>query len=244
MIADNVKLPQCLCSGPTTAFTRAYIPKTGRYRFVIWAGWLVLALGCGLLILLSSQTTVPQWIFINTVSGFGLGALFTSLSVASQAASADANMAIASGLTPFFRAIGQAIGIAIGDAAFQNVLKGRLLNSSSPLLRMQAGSFAKDAGALGGILNGMENGSVEKTELQETFIESLRAIWWTLFAVALLGGLLSLLIKQLSLDRKATVATEAADRKLEKGSVATDDCSKEPAAADEVRSEAGSAALS
>lgn len=200
LISGVALMPQILLSGPTTAITGALIAKTGRYRLIIWIGWALCALGCGLLVLLDANTTVVQWIFINAVSGLGMGALFASLSIATQAATADKHMAIASGLTPFFRAIGQGLGIVIGDAVFQNVFKQQLLAASSLDLRRNAAVYARDSASLPTIIRTMP--AVEKSQLLAAFDHSLHAIWWTLTGFALAAGLLSLIIRQISLDRK------------------------------------------
>lgn len=227
MISGVTLLPQCLLSGPTTAITGAVISKSGRYRTTIWAGWAVLSLGCGLLVLLDIGTSIPQWMFVNAVSGIGLGLLFASLSIATQAATSNEHMAIASGLTPFFRAIGQALGIVIGDAVFQNVLKQKLLSASSETLRQQATSLAKDAASLGLLARSMTRGSAERAELLAAFNQSLHAVWWTLTAFALFAGVLSLLIRQISLDRKDELPSPKDLETGDKGDGSEDEKSKD-----------------
>lgn len=217
LISGIALWPQCLLSGPVTAYTGAKISKTGKYRLTIWIGWVLLALGCGLLVLLTSETTVPQWIFINAVSGIGLGALFTSQSIATQAATSDEHKAIVSGLTPFFRTIGQALGIVIGDAVFQNTFKSHLLSSGSDALRSQADRLVQEAASLALVLSALPADSTEKTLLQSAFDSSLHAVWWTLFSFAAFAGLLSLLIKQFSLDRPHNSNSKDQNSDVEKG---------------------------
>lgn len=177
------------------------IAKTGRYRAIIWLGWVVLVLGLGLLQLLGSNSTIPQWIFLNAVSGIGLGLLFASQATATQAAAKDEHMAIAAGLNPFFRAIGQALGIVVGDAIFQNRFKSRLLSIADPVLRSQAQSLATDSAGLASYVQGLPDSSPERIELVQAFVVSLQAVWWAMLAFAVLAGITSLLIREISLDR-------------------------------------------
>ncbi|KAF2168725.1 hypothetical protein M409DRAFT_65147 [Zasmidium cellare ATCC 36951] len=186
-------LPQCVLSGPTTTITSVIISKTGKYRLVIWIGWALLSLGCGLLVLLTNETTVPQWIFLNAVSGLGLGCLFTSQSMATQAASEPQHMAIAAGLSPFFRALGQTIGIVIGDSIFQNTL------------RQKADEYSNNITQLGAVLDGLPEESQDRADLLAALNPSFHAIWWTLTAFALASLALSLCIPQLSLDQSQPV---------------------------------------
>jgi len=57
---------------------------TGQYLWALWVGWLLTCFGLGLLILLNANTTVAQWIFLEAVSGLGIGLLFPSIALAVQ----------------------------------------------------------------------------------------------------------------------------------------------------------------
>lgn len=127
-------------------------------------------------------------------------------------------MAVASALSPFFRAIGQAFGIAIADAIYQNTLKACLLSASSGALRFLGPTVAKDTAALSFWLQRLEDlGTVESGELLATFNKSLHAVWWALTAISLIGGLLSLLIRELSLGQREASRVDNALIDSEKG---------------------------
>lgn len=201
LISGVALLPQCILSSVTTMVTSILISKTGKYRLVIWIGWAVMALGCGLLVLLTNETTVAQWIFINAVSGLALGFLFTSQSVATQAASDRQHMAIAAGLSPFFRALGQTIGIVIGDSIFQNTLRARLNSIDNMMLQQSAETYSNSITELGTLLESLPVGSQDRVDLLDALNPSFHAIWWTLTAFALASLILSLCIPQLSMDQ-------------------------------------------
>lgn len=107
MIAGVALLPNCFGAGISAAILSRYIAKTGHYNIVTWVGWILAAAGCGLLVLLDTDTSALEWIFLNVASGLGLGCLFASLTIATQAPQREENMATAAGLTPFFRTVGQ-----------------------------------------------------------------------------------------------------------------------------------------
>ena len=179
--------------------------RTGRYRVQIIVGWIVLALGCGLLLLFNTSITVPQWLSIALVSGIGLGSLFVTPSQAAQASVADEHGAIAGGLTPFFRAVGQALGIVVCNTVLQNELRRRLQLASDPELRSNANSLAKNYAIFPDIARTMPD-PIKRAELLLAFDQSLHAIWWTLFAFALLGGVASLFIVQCNPERFKRIA--------------------------------------
>ena len=222
------EVPNCAFSGITTFTTGTYITKSGRYKLIVWIGWVLLTLGCGLLVLFDSTTSVPAWVFITIVSGLGFGCLYSSLPVATQAPQAKAHMAVASALTPFFRTIGQAFGIAIADAIYQNVLKNYLLDGTSQILRQNATNIAKDAASMVVIMKNQTAGSLERTELLASFNKSLHAVWWMLMGISILAGLLSLSIRELSLDRKEGVEVAAAQADPEKGTFVAADAQGGP----------------
>lgn len=53
------------------------VGKVQRYRWALWLGWVLLTVGCGLLMLLGPDTSVVRWVFVQTPLGIGTGILFT-----------------------------------------------------------------------------------------------------------------------------------------------------------------------
>lgn len=190
------------------------MPRFGRYKIVALIGWALLALGCGLLLLLSSHTSIAAWIFINVVSGLGLGFLYQGLNSASIAEQLTEHQPLANSLTPFFRALGQAFGIAVGNAIFQNAFKTYLLHGSDIALRQQAVTLARSSASLGLLVAGMGHSS-ERSELLAAFNSSLHTLWYVLMAISLFAGVLSLLMHNGKIN-KNTSATKDAPMDLER----------------------------
>lgn len=196
LLSGVALLPQCVFSGISSIATGLAIARTGRYKTIVLAGWAIMTLGCGLLVKLDTHTTVAQLIFLNMPSGLGLGMIFIAQPMAAQAASSEKHMAIAAGLTPFFRVIGQSLGIVIGGTIFQNAFRTRLAASS---LAAHATELAEDAASLATIIASEPSGV--RAELTRSFDKSIHIVWWCLFAFSATAGLLSLGMREISLDR-------------------------------------------
>lgn len=164
----------------------------------IWMGWAMLATGCALLVLLDDNTAMQQWIFITAVPGFGLGSLFLSQAVATQAASEKRHIAIASALSPFFRTMGQALGIVVGNTIIQNILQDKLRNSSMKVLRNSAQKLTTHAINFPAILPTLD--IAVRQELSHLFLESLRGVWWCLTGCSLAALALSLAVTRFDIS--------------------------------------------
>jgi hypothetical protein len=157
------------------------ITKTNSYLWLIWAGWAIGTLGCGLTILMKPDTTIVEFIFINLVPGIGLGILFPSLQFQLQAASTQKDMAWTVAMFTFFRTFGQALGVAIGGVIFQNEMARKLRNY--PQFAAQAAELAKDAAALVEVIKETEAGP-GKDALRTAYTDSIRTVYNVLTALA------------------------------------------------------------
>jgi MFS family permease len=197
VIAGVALFPATFTVAPLAVVTGFTITKLGRYRWAIWAGWAISTLGLGLLVLLEVDTKIPQWVFIDLVSGVGLGILFPSLQFQLQAATTNKDMAFAVAMFVFFRSFGQALGVAIGGVIFQNEMVNNL--RSYPRFVEQASELAKDAAALVEVIKhtSIENG---KLDLQTAYTDSLRTVYIILTALAGVSLIASLFIKGYDLN--------------------------------------------
>ncbi|KAF2115472.1 major facilitator superfamily domain-containing protein [Lophiotrema nucula] len=100
----------------SSALIGVLVSWSGRYRWAIWLGWAVSAMGVGILYLLDQSTPVSQWIGLNLAAGIGMGILFGALGFAIQASVEPERVPIAITMFSFFRSFGAALGIAIGSA--------------------------------------------------------------------------------------------------------------------------------
>ncbi|KAF2663020.1 MFS general substrate transporter [Lophiostoma macrostomum CBS 122681] len=190
--------PQTFTVAPAAMAVGAAIAITGKYQWAIWSGWFLTTFGMGLLILLKTNTSTVAWIFLNLVGGIGTGMLFPAMAITVQAAATSADQAYASNMFSFMRAFGQTVGVAIGGVIFQNQMKKKML--TYPLLADKAAEYSNDAAGLVQIIKAMPEGLM-KTQLKDSYADSLKYIWivMTVFAALALG--LSLLTKAYPLDR-------------------------------------------
>ena len=198
ILAGISLFPETFTVAPAAVVTGAVITKLGRYRWAIWSGWVLTTFGSGLLCYLKVDTSTVSWIFLNLVSGLGMGILFPSMAFSIQAASSNANVAFAVAMYSFFRAFGQAIGVAIGGTIFQNEMKKKLL--THPLLAPQASEYAADASSLVQVVKAMEPGEA-RTELIQSYNDALQIVWAVMTGLAFLGLLSGLFVEGLDLNR-------------------------------------------
>ena len=202
-ITSGISLfPLSFTVAPTAAVTGFLITRTGSYRPFIWTGFALSTLGLGLMCLLRVHTSIAGWIFLLLPSGIGLGILFPSLGFAVQASAPPGRMAIAVAMFSFFRAFGQALGVAVGGVIFQNQMRAQLLEY--PALAPFATEYSRDAAGLVAIVRGMSDWGEEgvvKGQLKEAYTDSLRVVWAVCCVVLGVAGAISGVVRRYSLDR-------------------------------------------
>ena len=197
VVAGVSLFPATFTVAPMAVVTGFLITKLSAYRWAIWTGWAFTTLGCGLLVLLKVDTKIRQWIFIDLISGIGLGILFPGLQFQVQAASNNKDMAFAVAMFVFFRSFGQALGVAIGGVIFQNQMVQKL--RGYPAYAEQANELAKDAAALVEIIKETADGA-RKMELMTAYTDSLRTVYIVMCALAGVCLVASLCIKGYDLN--------------------------------------------
>lgn len=190
--------PQTFTVAPSAIVIGILITVTGKYRWAVWMGWTLSTIGMGLMCIIKRDTSVVGWIFLNLVGGIGLGTLFPSLGYAVQASADPRNLSIAVAMFSFFRALGQAIGVAVGGVVFQNRMHDNLLKY--PALAPMASAYSKDAAGLVQVIKAMPDG-VDKIDLKDAYTDSLRIVWIVCCAISAVALAFSLLTEEYDLDR-------------------------------------------
>lgn len=198
VIAGVALFPETFTVAPTCIVVGILITVTGRYRWAIWSGWALTVAGTGLLYLLDVHISTVAWIFLNLVGGLGMGMLFPSMAFAIQASQKNEDLAFAVAMFSFFRAFGQALGVAVGGSVFQNQMKTKLM--AYPALASKAIEYSKDASSLVQIIKGMKDGPA-KQDLQHAYADSLKVVWLTMCGLAGIGLFASLFIKGLDMNK-------------------------------------------
>ena len=191
IITGVALFPATLTVAPVAAVIGICISATGRYRWAIWGGWAMSTLGFGLLCLLKVDTSIPAWVFLDLVSGIGLGMAVPAMAFAVQASAEPHLVPIAITLSTFFRSFGQSVGVAIGGAIFENRLK--VAFSSSPRLTELAGQYSHDAFGVIALLHNTDETTVH--EIRLAYVDSLRIVWAFGCAISGISLLLSLWVR-------------------------------------------------
>ncbi|KAI4143188.1 MAG: hypothetical protein L6R39_004666 [Caloplaca ligustica] len=198
IISGVALFPQTFTVAPACVVVGILITVTGRYRWAIWSGWVLTVVGTGLLYLLDVHISTVGWIFLNLVGGLGMGMLFPSMAFAIQASQKNEDLAFAVAMFSFFRAFGQALGVAVGGTVFQNQMRTKLL--AYPALASKADEYSKDASSLVQIIRAMKSGAV-KEDLQHAYADSLKVVWLTMCGLAGVGLIASLWTKGLDMNK-------------------------------------------
>jgi MFS family permease len=173
------------------------IASTGRYREALAAGWIITTTSLGTMYLLDVHTATYEWVLINFFVGIGTGSLFTSLNLAVQSNIAAHEVSHALGFFAFFRALGQAIGVAVGGVTFDNIFRGKVKQNSE--LAAYANQLSKGAAALIEVLKTIPDSDPQKPALVQIYADSLRMLWPVMCACSGVALLVSLFIKVYSL---------------------------------------------
>jgi hypothetical protein len=84
IMAGVAVFPQTFTVAPASVAVGIIGTVTGRFRWAVWSGWVLMTLGMGLMYLLDVHTSTVKWVFINLVAGLGAGMLFPSMSYGVQ----------------------------------------------------------------------------------------------------------------------------------------------------------------
>ncbi|KAK8018088.1 Major Facilitator Superfamily protein [Apiospora marii] len=178
------------------------VGKVQRYRWALWLGWVLLTVGCGLLMLLGPGTSVVRWVFVQTPLGIGTGILFTPQILCIQASTENIPQfnGHAAAFFSFIRVFGSAVGVAVSGVIFQNAFKHKL--EDIPQFADVAEEYSRDATLIVEVIKEMDTGSTARSLMINAYSESLGAIWITLLAFSAAGMLLSFTVKGYSMSQE------------------------------------------
>lgn len=206
IIVGVAVFPETFTVAPASVLVGVAVSITGRFRWAIWSGWLLTVLGMGLLYLLRPETSVPAFVFLNLIPGLGMGLLFSSMNLASQAAATERYVGFAAAMYIFMRSLGQGIGVAVGGVVFQSRFAVELRRY--PDLAVNATALTQDASGLVQVIKAMPDGAAERTTIVSAYADALKVVWVVMAGLAFVALILSFGTKGLSLD--AELETEQA----------------------------------
>ncbi|KAK5662145.1 hypothetical protein OQA88_8050 [Cercophora sp. LCS_1] len=180
---------------PGSIVVSIVVSRIGRFRWALWAGWMISAVGCGLFELFNEDTSIPVWAVVLAVFGIGQGMLLTSINVGIQAISRVEDAGRAAAMYAFMRTLGMSIGVAIGGTAFQNVMAKELRRLGLPE------EIAHDAEAFVSQMRDMEPTNPIRIGALQAYIKGFHGVYWIITASAVFSFLLSLGVRRHSMDK-------------------------------------------
>ncbi|KAK8069610.1 hypothetical protein PG994_006226 [Apiospora phragmitis] len=193
-------LPVTIHLSWTSSASGYTVGRVQRYRWSLWLGWILLTVGCGILMLLGPDTSVVRWVFVQTPLGIGTGILFTPQILCIQASTEPQFNGHAAAFFSFIRVFGSAIGVAVSGVIFQNAFRQELENT--PQFAGVAEEYSRDATLIVEVIKDMDVGSTSRSLMIHAYSELLGAIWITLLAFSATGLLLSFTVKGYSMSQE------------------------------------------
>ncbi|TVY90020.1 Efflux pump, partial [Lachnellula willkommii] len=175
--------------------------KLGRYRPLLMVGFALFPIAIGLFTRLNQSSTTGYWAGIQVIGALAIGIITPVTLPTILTPLAESDVAVATATWAFMRGFGTIWGAAIPLAVFNsrsNSLVAAHLhdNETARALLANGGAYTLAAGgSLYSVLGLDDNPSLEAT-VKGIYINSLKLCWQVGLAFALLGFLLTFLVKE------------------------------------------------
>ncbi|KIM90095.1 hypothetical protein PILCRDRAFT_1464 [Piloderma croceum F 1598] len=189
-------LPYSFSIAPFAIVAGATATVWNKYKLQNVVAWCFITIGMGLQTTLHTDSAIRNWVGFEIVAGIGFGLLFTATTFPILAALPVSDNASALSFFIFIRSFFQSWGITIGATVLQNRLRIRLpqsyLATLPPAGVELAYAIIPQLGSLSEPLKG---------EVRAAFADSLKVLWEVMIAVAGVGFLSALIMKELPLQK-------------------------------------------
>ncbi|KAL7629713.1 hypothetical protein AAE478_001236 [Parahypoxylon ruwenzoriense] len=197
-----IVLPLCCVSIVFGILSAVAVEVIRKYRMLILVSWIFTAVGAGVFTLLDRSSTLAAQASFQVILAIGTGSLFSLPNLPLQASLLNADdMGLAAGILVSFRLFGGLIGLSICSTLFNSVFSARI-HSLGPL----AGELAilNDVRESVGFISLLKDVEATPDMLEKVigaYMVSISAVFWMLAGTAGVGFLISLLIKEKSLEK-------------------------------------------
>ncbi|KAF9877144.1 MFS drug transporter [Colletotrichum karsti] len=120
--AGAMLLPVTLTQTLFSTLSGLVVHKIGRYRECILLGWVMWAVGVGLMSTLDENSSVGKQVGYSLLIGAGVGNTLQPALIAIQAGVSRRDMAVVTSFRNFIRNLGSTIGLAISGTLINNIL--------------------------------------------------------------------------------------------------------------------------
>ncbi|KAJ5804849.1 hypothetical protein N7474_010736 [Penicillium riverlandense] len=121
-------LPITLMQTVSSTASGLVVHWVGRYREAILLGWIIWAIGLGLLSTLDQSSGLGKQIGYGLLTGFGVGNTLQPALIAIQAGVDRRDMAVVTSFRNFVRNLGGTLGLAIAGTIINNVIASSVSN--------------------------------------------------------------------------------------------------------------------
>ena len=176
-----------------------FISVTGKYKPLLIAGWVPIAVGVGLFSTLTDKSSTIIWVIFQVILAGGSGMVLIATLPAILASLAESDVATATATWAFLRSFGSIWGVSIPSAVFNTRFTNLAYRISDPAVRDQmyrGGAYQLATRAFMRSLNG---DPVVKAQVVSVYVDSLKLVWQVCIAFAAIGVPLACCVKSLKL---------------------------------------------
>lgn len=175
------------------------------YRWELWTGWVLLAVGTGTFALWDSQgsavSTRAMTVGLQGIAGVGIGTIFTVPAISIQASAPTAeDQGLAIGILVSFRLVEALIGLALVSATFDGVFANAIGKLGSLPESIAALIDPNEAIAFIPHLRDAGLPPVLIDSIRGAYASAMRDIWIILAGFGAVGFLTSLFVERLDLE--------------------------------------------
>lgn len=175
-----------------------YMRSTGCSREAIVLGVLFTTLGYGLYIDLKLYTSWPRIGIYQLIVGLGIGPNFQATLIALQANTKPTELSRATATFSFVRQLAAPVSAVVGSVVYGHVVSSKIDVMARVLGQQIATEIAVASTAVAGITESLPDGK-EREIVFVALTDALRYVWMLYTAVAGVGFLISLTLKDLRL---------------------------------------------
>ncbi|MCJ1434194.1 hypothetical protein MMC27_003561 [Xylographa pallens] len=174
------------------------LSKTGRYKPLHFAAFIPMTIAFGLFSTLDANSSNAAWVCYQLLASAGAGCLAGITLPAVQAPLDESDVATATGLWSFVRSFGAIWGVTIPSTVFNNVCARYASTISDPTLAGNLSGGQAYEFATQKFLNSIDDATV-RGEVVDVFTQAMRTVWYVGLAFALLGLVVTLFEKEVTM---------------------------------------------
>lgn len=194
-------LPVCILTVTFSVVAPVTIELTRRYRVLLWAGWLFIAVFMGLFCLVGHATSRAETYVLQALLGIGVGIVFTGTQIPVQASVEHVDdTGLAVGMLVVFRLTGALVGLSVSSTAFSSVFATSIAAFRPLPEQLQVLEDANQAIGFIPVLRTLDIPVETLVPVLGAYTKAFHTVWIIIASLAALGFCISLLIQEFTLE--------------------------------------------